>query len=112
MQTMTSTVEIWKQGKRDISILVSDLYIASPSTPAKMSDFIGEDIRSAKVYRHMDLPIPSVVYELKDGRIAQKLIKSGGSWYTILIFANWQEFDAHVNQNTCIFDPETGRGWK
>lgn len=113
MQTMTHSIKMWGRGVVDIQVVYSELFIAAPTTRARISEFVGEDLRSAKVLRHLSYPSESIAYRLSDGRIAQEFIKQGGSWRTIAIFANeneWTAFIAHQDQEYGR-DPETGRLW-
>jgi len=85
-------------------------FISGPTCTDSESAFIGEDIRSAKVLRHIDLPHVAIVYALQDGRIAKSIARFGGGMTTITIHADRVAFEAAESLN-CIHDPETGRMW-
>lgn len=86
-------------------------FTCGPNSISGQSQFIGEDVRSVKVLRHIDLPVPATLYALKDGRYAKAIVRFGGMTTTIVIYATHAEMQAALDK-TCIYDPETGRLWK
>lgn len=80
--------------------------------PEHINSIVGQDLRSIQAFTTRTIPRDQSAYLLNDGRVAVKGRTSSGTFLTLEIFKNKNEYHRYCNENLCLFDVETGKSRK